>query len=138
VIKRLLAVAVITGGFALPVFADSIDLPERVGKSLGGSYVLRAELFTNNSVTDLQYNAFRVSSDGRIGAQIPGTDVRPKRVNTRSGQKKRVLVTFPGDAVEPGETISVCMWRPPTIVNNTGGSALASAFRYCKLTRIAD
>ncbi len=134
--KQLLA-AVTLGLVAMPALSDGMEIPKVVSATMGGNYVLRAQLFTVNTVTDLQVQAFHIA-DGGVGEPIEGAVVRPKRNNTRAGQKKRVLVRWPGQAVKPGQIAALCMWKQPRIVNETGGSALAQSFRYCKLFKIAE
>ncbi len=130
--KQLLA-AVALGVFGLPSFADGIDIPKTIGATLGGDYVLRTQLYTNAAVTDLQVDVFHITDDGRVGDAVEGAEVRPKRNNTRAGQKKRVLVRIPGESVNGEQKLAVCMWRDPEVLNDTGSSAMVSVFRYCKL-----
>ena len=131
-IRRLL-MALSLGLVCGPALADGIEIPESIKPTLGGSYVLRTELFTTNSVQGLQYDVFYTTSDGRIGDSVPGTVQRPAKTNTRAGQKKRVLVRFPSESIDGEQLLALCMWRDPDVVNNTGGSALVQSFRYCKL-----
>jgi hypothetical protein len=131
-VKRLLA-AVLFGLVPMPALSDGMEIPRIVRPTLGGDYVLRTELFTTNAVTKLQYDAFYVTDDGRIGEPIPGTDNRPKEPNTRAGQKKRVLVRIPGEAIDSEQLLAVCMWRDPEVLNDTGSSAMVASFRYCRL-----
>ena len=131
-VKRLLA-AVLLGLAPLPALADGIEIPQAISPTLGGDYVLRTELFTTNAVTNLQYDVFYTTADGRIGDSVPNTDTRPSKTNTKAGQKKKVLIRFPQESIDGEQLLALCMWRDPKVINKTGGAALVSAFRYCKL-----
>ena len=131
-IKQLLA-AITLGLAAMPALSDGIEIPKTISPTMGGDYVLRTDLFTSNAVTKLQYDAFYVTDDGRIGEAVENTDLRPSAPNTREGVKKRVLIRIPGEAITKEQLLAVCMWRNPKVLNDTGSSAMVSAFRYCKL-----
>lgn len=97
-----------------------------------GNYVIRATLVTNNNVSGLQYAPFLVGKDGRIGDEIPGFQRRPATLNTRAGEKRQVLVTFPASQAQPSQRLALCMWREPDIPASAT-SQMINAFRYCKL-----
>lgn len=118
--------------FAGAALADGIELPAKIRPGLGGNYVVRATLVTNNNVTGLQYAPFWVGKDGRIGDEISGFQRRPATVNTRAGEKRQVLVTFPASQIQPSQRLALCMWREPDIPASAT-SQMINAFRYCKL-----
>ena len=112
--------------------ADGIELPTKIKPGLGGRYVLRASLVTNNNVTGLQYAPFAVAADGRIGEELAEVQLRPATLNTRAGEKRQVLVTFPTAQAQAPTRLALCMWREPD-VPKAETSQMINAFRYCKL-----
>jgi hypothetical protein len=118
--------------FAGAALADGIELPAKVRPGFGGQYVVRATLVTSNNVTGLQYAPFTVTPDGRIGEEVPGFQLRPTTINTRAGEKRQVLVTFPAAQTFPSSRLALCMWRQPD-VPKSDTSQMINAFRYCKL-----
>ena len=117
---------------ASAALADGIELPAKIRPGFGGQYVLRATLMTNNNVTGLQYAPFTVTADGRIGDELQGFEKRPATLNTRAGEKRQVLVTFPAVQPQPLTRLALCMWRQPDIPKSET-SQMINAFRYCKL-----
>lgn len=112
--------------------SDGIELPKIVRPTPGGDYVLRSQVMTTQAVSGLQYQVFRVGGDGRIGDEVPGTSLRPAKINTQPGVKNRVLLVVPGAAIANEQLLAVCMWKdPPEPVGQQ--SQLLAAFRYCKL-----
>lgn len=132
-LRRFLSGALLSLGLACgPALADGIEIPKVVRPTAGGDYVLRAQLITSQAVSGLQYEVFYVDDDGRIGEPVPGTALRPARLNTQPGVKSRLLVIVPGAAVSRERLLATCMWKdPPQAVGQQ--SQLLSAFRYCKL-----
>ena len=118
-----------------PALADGIELPNRIRPGFGGNYVIRATLVTSNNVSGLQYAPFRVEPDGRIGSELKDFRRRPEVVNTRAGEKRPVLVTFPAAQDLQTSRVALCMWREPDIPESET-SQLINAFRYCKLVAI--
>lgn len=128
--RFLLAGLIALGG--LPAWADGIELPRIVRPTPGGDYVLRSQVLTTQTVSNLQYSVFHVSADGRIGDEIQGVDLRPARLNSKAGVKNRVLLVIPGKEIKAEQLAATCMWTdPPQAVGQQ--SQLLSMFRYCKL-----
>lgn len=125
-----LAVGLLPMGAA---FADGIELPRRVQKTMGGNYVIRSVIVTNNAVTDLQYGLFDVLKDGRIGEQVSDAVFRPAVLNTQPGQKQNLLLSFDGTNINSEQLKALCMWSKPPVGRSEGPSQLLAAFRYCKL-----
>ncbi len=113
-------------------WADSITIPKLVRPTPGGDYVLRSHMVTTNSVTDLQYDVFRIGADGRVGDAIPGTTLRPGRITTRAGVRSNVLVVIPGAEIKNEQLLAACMWAEPP-KPNPSVSSFSAGFRYCKL-----
>jgi hypothetical protein len=127
--KLLLSLGIIFTSTA--ALADGIETPRVIKPNFSGDYTLRATLFTTNNANGLKFTLHKYDNN-RISPEEYPSVFRPSTMNTRSGEKRSVVISFKGPFDKP-QNMAMCMFTDPPRPEKIEVSTMVANFRYCKV-----
>ena len=133
-VRRLLAVSFLMLS-GIPALASGLIMPSQVKQSMGGSYIVRGQAVTNETVSKMRYGVFHTTKNKTIGDQVEGAILRPNTITTRAGTPRPFVAVVPG-SVSPETPLALCLWKEDAEPTVSELSQLRVRFRFCRFFRL--